>query len=113
MGNSVSYSLPATAPDDRNNEASGFQAMTQNQLNFAREAFEQWDDLIAINLNESSTVNAQITMANSSTTNNNGTYASSTSRQRRDHRCGHLAEHDLGDEQQYPVLELRLPDLSA
>ena len=77
MGNSVSYSLPATAPDDRNNEASGFQAMTQNQLNFAREAFEQWDDLIAINLNESGAVNAQITMANSSTTNNNGTYASS------------------------------------
>ena len=24
MGNSVTYSLPGTAPDDRNNEASGF-----------------------------------------------------------------------------------------
>ena len=87
--------------------------MTASQLHFAREAFEQWDELIAIDLNESANVNAQITMANSSTTNNNGTYASST------RANGEITDLDIwlsttwASNNQHQLLGLRLPDLSA
>jgi serralysin len=54
-----------------NNEADGFVAMTTTMVGVARYAFEMWDSLIAISLNESvNDTNADITFAYSSNTGN-------------------------------------------
>ena len=78
-GATVNYSIPGMAPNDEGyGEASGFNAamMTTYKRNMAREAFELWDDLIAINLTENNaTSGAVITMAYSSVTEDDGTYA--------------------------------------
>ncbi|KAB2862502.1 MAG: matrixin family metalloprotease, partial [Bauldia sp.] len=64
--------------DEGNGEASGFNGamMTAYKRDMAREAFELWDDLIAINLTENSATSGSIiTMAYSSNTEDGGTYA--------------------------------------
>src|SRR5262245_14638431 len=80
-GATVHYSIPNTAPNDEGDgEATGFNAamMTSYKRDMAREAFELWDDLIAINLTENNaTSGAVITMAYSSNTQDDGTYAHS------------------------------------
>jgi Ca2+-binding RTX toxin-like protein len=62
---SITYSMPDLPPLA---EMLGYQPMTPGQEAFAREAFELWDDLIAISLNESSSPFAQITMVYASPT---------------------------------------------
>ncbi len=114
-GGAVSYSLPNTTPFGENDEESGFTPMAQVQLDLAREAFEQWDDLIAIDLNESTTVNSQITFAYSSTTEDDGSYAFSEY----DGSAINDVEIWLSttwtelDQFNIGLFELRLPDLSA
>ncbi|MEB3335062.1 MAG: M10 family metallopeptidase C-terminal domain-containing protein [Cyanobacteriota bacterium] len=49
--------------------------MTSTELSYARLAFELWDELIAWNLTEVDNTDAQITLAMSSSTTNDGTYA--------------------------------------
>lgn len=79
-GPTVTYSMPETAPSNDpdlpvHDEANGQVAMTATMQNSARLAFELWDDLIAINLTESSNDPAAgITFAYSSTS--GGTHAS-------------------------------------
>src|SRR5262249_11214396 len=67
----IDYSIPSSSPPSTIKEADGFVAPTDTQLACAREAFELWDDLIAINLNEVDSPNAHITLALSSTTGSN------------------------------------------
>jgi Ca2+-binding RTX toxin-like protein len=75
-GNEISYSFPvSTAGNFETGENAGFIAMTPQQIAMAREAFELWDDLIAPNLNETAGWGAHITMAYSSTTDDDGSYA--------------------------------------
>lgn len=71
----LTYSIPSTAPGAGSTEASGFKAMTPLMQAAAREAFELWDDVIAISLNESTSPTAQITFAYSTKTSGGGTYA--------------------------------------
>ena len=59
-------------------ELAGGQPITPEQLGFATEAFELWDDLIAINLNGTPSPSANITFGYSTTTQDGGTYASPT-----------------------------------
>ena len=60
-------------------EWEGITAMTVKQEAFITDAFEMWDDLIAISLTPlAKNVSAQITVAYSSTTDDGGTYASPT-----------------------------------
>src|SRR5262245_19311219 len=78
----VYYSIPTTAPNDEDNdpkkgEDSGFNAamMTDFKRDMARQAFELWDDLIALNLTETSATDGNIiTLAYSSTTLNHHYY---------------------------------------
>ncbi|HSW04214.1 M10 family metallopeptidase C-terminal domain-containing protein [Aquabacterium sp.] len=71
----LDYAMPDAAPNNnRASEADGFIPMTATQKAFAREAFELWDDLIQTNLSETSSQDAQITLAYSSTTTDGGTY---------------------------------------
>ena len=74
---SLEYSMPDQAPNNNGaNEANGFVVMTAAQKAFAREAFELWDDLIQTDLTETTSRDAQITLAYSSTTTGGGTYTS-------------------------------------
>ncbi|MGO4835094.1 matrixin family metalloprotease, partial [Rhizobiaceae sp. 2RAB30] len=73
---SVEYSLPSTVPTRADGEQTGFRTMTSTEQSYARLAFELWDDLIAIDLNEVNNTDAQITIGMSSSTTNGGTYAS-------------------------------------
>src|SRR5262249_35879348 len=73
--NPITYSLPDVAPalpplydKGDHTEADGFVAMTDWQKAFAREAFEMWDDLIAVSLNETTSETARITLAYSDNT---------------------------------------------
>ena len=59
----ITYSIPATSPESSFNESGGFQPIGYGATRIAAEAFELWDDLIAINLNENTTTNANITLA--------------------------------------------------
>ena len=59
----ITYSIPATSPESSFNESPGFQPIGYGATRIAAEAFELWDDLIAINLNENTTTNANITLA--------------------------------------------------
>lgn len=73
---SIEYAMPDVAPNNNGgNEAAGFAPMTATQKAFAREAFELWDDLIQSSLTETTSADAQITLAYSSTTTDGGTYA--------------------------------------
>jgi Ca2+-binding RTX toxin-like protein len=75
-GTNVSYAIPVIAPPDGGNgEAAGFVNMTAHMRTMARTAFELWDDLIAINLNETNSIAADITFAYSSRTNDDLSYA--------------------------------------
>lgn len=77
----IRYALPDTSPtglEDGAGEPAGFMTMSATQKAFAREAFELWDDLIATRLDETTNVGEQITLAYSSTTDDDGTYASVT-----------------------------------
>ncbi|WP_232628228.1 M10 family metallopeptidase C-terminal domain-containing protein [Methylobacterium sp. Leaf118] len=76
----LTYAIPSTAPPSSgNNEATGFRVMTNLMVARAREAFEMWDDLIAIDLVETtSATNHDISFAYTSVTRNGGTYASPT-----------------------------------
>ena len=69
----IRFSLPNTSPKGPNNEAKGFQTLTNNEANFARLAFSLWDDLIPKTLSETNGNNARITFAYSSTTKPDGT----------------------------------------
>jgi serralysin len=71
----IYYSIPTTAPLGRYGEATGFTQMTPYMQAQAAQAFELWDDLIAVNLVQIASPNAHITLAHSSRTLNNGTYA--------------------------------------
>jgi serralysin len=73
-GANITYSMPSTSPSGT--EASGFRPMSAMMQSTARLAFELWDDLVAVNLNEVSSTSANITFAYSSTTSGGGTYAS-------------------------------------
>ncbi|MFY9294377.1 MAG: M10 family metallopeptidase C-terminal domain-containing protein [Methylorubrum rhodinum] len=76
----VTYAIPSTAPpSSNNNEATGFRTMTALMVARARESFELWDDLIAIDLVETtSATNHDISFAYTSVTKDGGTYASPT-----------------------------------
>jgi serralysin len=71
----VSYSIPNSGPSGQS-ESAGYVAMTALMQDRARLAFELWDDVIAISLNESvNNPNANITFNYSSQTDGGGTYA--------------------------------------
>lgn len=72
---SFTYSIPTTAPEAGSTEASGFVPMSATKTAAAREAFELWDDVIAVSLNESTSATANMTFAYSTKTLNGGTYA--------------------------------------
>lgn len=74
LTNNIQFSLPTAAPNGANDEENGFQQLTANQANLARQAFQIWDDLIAVNITETTGRNAPITFAYSSTTEDDGTY---------------------------------------
>jgi Ca2+-binding RTX toxin-like protein len=75
VGSTITYSIPTIAPSDYGGgEAGGFVQMTSFMRATAATAFEMWDDVIAVNLVETSSPQAQITFAYSSAT-GNGTYA--------------------------------------
>ena len=69
----ISYSFPG-AKDGNKEEDAGFTAMTGFQIGMARAAYDLWDDLIGVNLNETSGWGADITMAYSSKTDDGGSY---------------------------------------
>ncbi len=71
----ITYSMPNTSPSG--SEALGFTPMTEVMKAAGRLSFELWDDLIAIDLVETTSPTANITMAMSSNT-GNSTYASSS-----------------------------------
>ena len=73
----IDYALPDTAPTGDAKEEDGFVKMTATEKAFIREAFEMWDDLIAVNLNETTSENARITVAYSSNT-GDSTYTTAT-----------------------------------
>jgi len=55
LGSTITYSIPTIAPSDYGGgEAGGFVQMTSFMRATAATAFEMWDDLIAINLVETS-----------------------------------------------------------
>lgn len=70
----VFYSMPDIAPNLSPSEGNGFQVMSDVKKAAARLSFELWDDLIAIDLAETTSNTADITFAYSSTT-GNSTYA--------------------------------------
>jgi serralysin len=72
---SLSYSIPSSAPEAGSQEASGFKKMTTAQKAAAREAFELWDDLIAVSLTETTSASADISFAYSTKTIGGGNYA--------------------------------------
>jgi serralysin len=62
----ITYSIPASSPSDSgwdSHESDGFQPINYGPTRIAAEAFELWDDLIATNLVENTTSNANITLA--------------------------------------------------
>jgi hypothetical protein len=64
VGSTITYSIPTIAPSDYGGgEAGGFVQMTSFMRATAATAFEMWDDLIAINLVETSSPN--VSCANS------------------------------------------------
>lgn len=74
--NDITYSFPgSTQGNFKTGENAGFTAMTGFQMGMARAAFDLWDDLVAVNLTETTGWGAEITMAYSSTTDDNGSYA--------------------------------------
>jgi Ca2+-binding RTX toxin-like protein len=75
LTNNIQFSLPTAAPNGANDEENGFQQLTANQASLARQAFQLWDDLIAVNITETTGRNAPIIFAYSSTTRDDGTYA--------------------------------------
>ncbi|GJD40912.1 M10 family metallopeptidase C-terminal domain-containing protein [Methylobacterium bullatum] len=79
-GTQLTYAIPSTSPPSSNaSEATGFRVMTTLMVDRAREAFELWDDLIAIDLVETtSATNHDISFAYTSVTRGGGTYASPT-----------------------------------
>jgi serralysin len=78
VGNPISYAILTAAPLDSSPENTGWQAMSTLMANRAAEAFELWDDLIAVSLNRYSSnppANANlIQFGYSSTTSGGGTY---------------------------------------
>lgn len=70
----VSYALPSAAPAQGSPEAAGFKPMTAAMRAAAREAFELWDDLIAISLTETAPSSANIGFAYSTATSGGGSY---------------------------------------
>jgi serralysin len=75
-GTTVSYSIPTIAPPDAGfGEAAGFVNMTTHMRTMAATAFELWDDLIAINLNQTNSIAAPITFAYSNRTSGDGSYS--------------------------------------
>lgn len=81
LDGSLEYAMPNLAPNNNGaSEATGFVVMTAAQKAFAREAFELWDDLIQTDLTETTSRDAQITLAYSSTTTDAGTYTSAFTR---------------------------------
>lgn len=72
---SLSYSMPSSAPEAGSTEASGFKPMTAAMKAAAREAFELWDDLVAISLTETTATTADLTFAYSTRTSGGGNYA--------------------------------------
>jgi serralysin len=81
-GSTISYSIAGSlglAPDDFGGpEAEGYNAamMTAVKHDMAVQAFELWDDLVAVSLTETSAIaGGIITMAYSKTTHDDGTYA--------------------------------------
>ncbi|MDB5507528.1 MAG: Serralysin [Devosia sp.] len=77
-GPTITYSIgiQPNSPRATNVENAGFRAMDSTEASYARQAFDYWDDLIARDLTESSSADANIGIAMSSTTKNGGTYAS-------------------------------------
>lgn len=73
---SITYSILnlAPAPGSLVPEFVGGAPVTPTQVAFAAEAFELWDDLIAISMAENNSIFASITFAYSSTTTSNGSY---------------------------------------
>lgn len=71
--NSLTYAISVT-PEIGSTEASGYVAMTAAMRAAARESFELWDDVIAINLDEAAVPTANINFAYSSTTAGGGNY---------------------------------------
>lgn len=74
---SISYAILnlSPAPGSLIPELVGGAPITPTQVSFAAEAFELWDDLIAISMTEVASSFASITFGYSSTTTNNATYA--------------------------------------
>ena len=75
VGTTVNYSIVETPfgfplPD----EFAGITAITDTQKAFIRDAFDMWDDLIAINLTETTGI-APLSIGYTSTTDGGGTYA--------------------------------------
>jgi len=80
-GNTVTFSIPGIVPTvvyvyDEPQEPAGFRPPGTMAL-AAREAFSLWDDLIAVSLQELVGTPSQITIAYSTSTKGNGTYAGS------------------------------------
>ena len=80
QGSVVTYTILDLTPEANLfvPELIGGQPITPDQLGFATEAFELWDDLIAISLNGTPSPSANITFGYSTTTQDGGTYASPT-----------------------------------
>jgi Ca2+-binding RTX toxin-like protein len=80
QGSVVTYSILDLTPEPNlfDPEFTGGQPITPDQLGFATEAFELWDDLIAISLNGTSSPTANITFGYSTTTQDGGSYATPT-----------------------------------
>src|SRR3954447_12202379 len=81
----LTYSIDCGAPLDHSgepltiqnllkDEVWGLTDMTDRQVDYAREAFELWDDLIPLNLTETSSQAANITLNYSTQTDDGGTY---------------------------------------
>ncbi|KQP02723.1 matrixin family metalloprotease [Methylobacterium sp. Leaf93] len=79
-GTQLTYAIPSTSPPSSVfTESTGYRTMTTLMVDRVREAFELWDDLIAIELVETtSATNHDISFAYSSVTQGGGTYASPT-----------------------------------
>lgn len=75
-GNTVSYAISNIGAGDGSGETGGFVAMSAAMQEAARDAFEMWDDLIAIDLVETTSASSNISFNYSSQTSGGGTYAS-------------------------------------
>jgi serralysin len=71
----LTYAIPTTSPEPGSQESGGFVQMTAAMKAAAREAFELWDDLIAIRMDEVTTAPHDISFAYSTATINGGNYA--------------------------------------